>query len=80
MVISVGNCTIDFFHCNKAVRIQVYFLYVLDLDSAMLNSEAPQILLRPGQSLSLQCNKMQPDDKNKKFDLKWYFNNQTEVL
>ncbi|XP_017309341.1 receptor-type tyrosine-protein kinase FLT3 isoform X2 [Ictalurus punctatus] len=55
------------------------YIYLYDLDSAMLNSEAPQILLRPGQSLSLQCNKMQPDDKNKKFDLKWYFNNQTEL-
>ncbi|KAB5533244.1 hypothetical protein PHYPO_G00129570 [Pangasianodon hypophthalmus] len=51
-------------------------IYHYDLDSAMLKSEAPQILLRPGQSLSLQCKK---NDENSNLSMKWYFNNHTEL-
>lgn len=43
----------------------------------MVKSEAPRILLRPGQSLSLRCHKMDQNNIDD-LDMKWYFNN-TEV-
>ncbi|KAF7691659.1 receptor-type tyrosine-protein kinase FLT3 isoform X2 [Silurus meridionalis] len=52
------------------------YIYIYDLDSVKLPSEALQILLRPGQSLSLQC-KSQNSSLNP--SINWYFNNHTEL-
>ncbi|KAL6462802.1 hypothetical protein MHYP_G00292240 [Metynnis hypsauchen] len=43
-------------------------IYHYDLGKPMQKTEAPQILLNPGQSLALRC-------KNKKTPVKWFFNN-----
>lgn len=57
--------------------MQVSLSYILDLNSGMVKSEAPRILLRPGQSLSLRCHEMDQNNIDD-LDMKWYFNN-TEV-
>ncbi|XP_060755802.1 receptor-type tyrosine-protein kinase FLT3 [Neoarius graeffei] len=50
------------------------YIYHYDLNSGMVKSEAPRILLRPGQSLSLRCHKMDQNNIDD-LDMKWYFNN-----
>ncbi|XP_072545222.1 receptor-type tyrosine-protein kinase FLT3 [Salminus brasiliensis] len=43
-------------------------IYHYDLGKSMQKTEAPQILLHPGQSLALRC-------EVQRFPVKWYFNN-----
>ncbi|GAA6100137.1 receptor-type tyrosine-protein kinase FLT3 [Tachysurus ichikawai] len=51
------------------------YIYHNDLDKATLETEAPRVLLRTGQSLALQCHKTEKDG----LDVKWYFNNDTKL-
>ncbi|TSK98454.1 Receptor-type tyrosine-protein kinase FLT3 [Bagarius yarrelli] len=56
------------------------YSYHYDLDKPTLKSEPSEILLRPGQSLSLQCHKSESDDDTvSELDVKWYLNNDTKL-